>query len=421
MIWDFVDILTRRLLTWSAISLITGFILWRTGTPVWQGIGLQAVLWSVVDAGIALLGRRGLSTRLERPVEILAANREARRFSKILRTNTLLDGLYIIGGILLVFVIGSRSSFVIGNGWGIVIQGGFLFLFDLFHLLAIPQELLVPDLHVFQDSKYEDFWMEGGKPAAIVVHGFPGTPDEMRSFAAALHAQGWSVRGLLLSGHGAAIRTLFQHRVSEWTEEIRTAVEDLKQNHEPVLLVGYSMGGGLSVLAVASGAQPDALILISPFWWYQPLWSRWMIGATRLVLPLSFAPLPRLNLNQDMIKQALHGLLPDLDLDSPEMRDQIKGFRAPLVFLEQFRRMGVDVERKACQVSVATFIIQGNQDPVVRPALTRRLASLLKGEVRYKEVPGKHEINIPGNPGHRQSLEAVVEFAEELKTKNPSR
>jgi alpha-beta hydrolase superfamily lysophospholipase len=421
MIWDFVDILTRRLLVWSAISLITGFVFWCMGTPVWQGIGLQAVLWSVVDAGIAMLGRRGLSHRLEQPIEIVAAKREAGRFSKILRINTLLDVLYVLGGFLIVFVIGLQSPFAIGNGWGVVIQGGFLFLFDLFHLLAIPQELLVPDLHVFRDSKYEDFWMEGGNPAAIVVHGFPGTPDEMRSFAEALHTQGWSVRGLLLSGHGAAIGTLFQHRVSEWTDEIRTAVEDLKQNHAPVLLVGYSMGGGLSVLAVASGAQPDALILISPFWWYQPLWSRWMIGATRLVLPMSFAPLPRLNLNADMIKQALHGLLPDLDMDSPEMQSQIKGFRAPLVFLEQFRRMGVAVERKACQVSVKTCIIQGDRDPVVRPALTRKLAGLLNGEVRYKEVSGKHEINIPGNPGHRQALEAVIEFAEEVKTKNPSR
>ncbi|MBN1812420.1 MAG: hypothetical protein JXA14_11325 [Anaerolineae bacterium] len=68
--------------------------------------------------------------------EVLA--REARNLRRILLINTGLDVLYVTGGVILALTLGGDSPFWCGNGWGIVVQGGFLFFFDLLHALGVP-------------------------------------------------------------------------------------------------------------------------------------------------------------------------------------------------------------------------------------------------------------------------------------------
>lgn len=415
MIYDFIDILTRRLLAWSLLSIAAGVFLWLRDGRFWQGFAMVSLVVGIAYAVSALMSRRGLGPKLEGEFNRGAALYDTARVRRSEWINTWLDFVYIGAGLLLALAWGRENTFLAGAGWGLTTQGAFLFLFDLGHALGVPEEITLPDLGVFREPQHEDFWMEGGPAAAIVVHGFPGTPDEMRTFADALHEQGWSVRGLLLPGYGARITSMFQVRLAQWVDAIAQAVTDLKQTHGPVLLVGYSMGGGLSILAVASGAQPDALALLAPFWWYQPPWSRPLLSLARLFLPLSFKPLPRLNLSEEMVQQALKVLIPTVDLDTPEMRAGIREFRAPLFFLDMFRRMGIAIEREAKKVRGPILIVQGSQDPVVRPVLTRKLAKLLCGEITYQEVDSNHEINLPGNQGNPAAVQAVLAFAEKIK------
>ena len=139
-IWQYYKAITRRLLVWSAVSVLVGVALLAFG-PLWQGIGLQALAWGVIDAGIALVG--GWVTRRRRtghsdpsPPGVLA--REARNLRRILLINTGLDVLYVAAGIALAITLGADNPFWHGNGWGIVVQGGFLFCFDLLHALGVP-------------------------------------------------------------------------------------------------------------------------------------------------------------------------------------------------------------------------------------------------------------------------------------------
>ena len=139
-IWTYYRTITRRLLMWSIVSVTAGVALLFFG-PLWQGVGLEAIAWGAIDAGIALVGgwvtrrrRAGLADALA--PEVLS--REARNLRRILLINTGLDVLYVAGGVLLALTLGADSPFWRGNGWGIVVQGGFLFLFDLFHALGIP-------------------------------------------------------------------------------------------------------------------------------------------------------------------------------------------------------------------------------------------------------------------------------------------
>jgi hypothetical protein len=138
-IWQYHKTITRRLLVWSAASVIVGVALLAFG-PLWQGVGIQAIGWGAIDAGIALVG--GWVTRrragLEDPSAPEVLDREARNLRRILLINTGLDVLYVAGGFILALTLGTDNAFWRGNGWGIVVQGGFLFFFDLFHALGMP-------------------------------------------------------------------------------------------------------------------------------------------------------------------------------------------------------------------------------------------------------------------------------------------
>ena len=56
--------------------------------------------------------------------------------------------------------------------------------------------------------EHETFTLPGGRPAALLLHGFLGTPAEMRGLGEALHEQGWTVYAPLLPGFGSDIETL---------------------------------------------------------------------------------------------------------------------------------------------------------------------------------------------------------------------
>lgn len=101
--------------------------------------------------------------------------------------------------------------------------------------------------------------------AALLVHGFPGTPLEMRASALALHEQGWTVSAPLLPGFGKEIETLPEKKWSDWLQALQAEWHILRQSHSPLVLVGNSMGGALSQ-SLAAQYPPDLLILFAPFW-----------------------------------------------------------------------------------------------------------------------------------------------------------
>jgi hypothetical protein len=141
-IWDFQARLMRQLLAWAVPSLGLGFGLLAFGNHFWQGFGLQAAVWGLVDAGIAWLGRRSARKRQALTVESVrerVETDEARNLRRLLSINVFLDVLYVLFGVWLARGPGLTSVFWLGGGWGILVQGGFLLFFDSLHALRIPQ------------------------------------------------------------------------------------------------------------------------------------------------------------------------------------------------------------------------------------------------------------------------------------------
>jgi carboxylesterase len=415
-LWDFQAVLSRRLLLWSAISVLIGGVLLLVSTPFWRGFGVQAVLWGAIDATIAAFGLRNTTRQKVAAHDAGSIEREARKLRRLLWINTGLDVLYIGGGILLALTAGREDLFLRGAGWGIVVQGVFLFLFDLIHARSVPlKEFRVADLNVFQGPEHRAFQLEGEQPAAVLVHGFPGTPAEMRPLAEMLHQDGWTVHGLLLPGFGPEIATLSQRHRGEWIAAVNDALSALRQaGHRPLLLIGYSMGAAVSLSASAGDARPDGLVLLAPFWWQARAWLRVAGSALRPFLPGSFRPFRRANFANPQFRHAIAGFMPGLDLEDPQVQQAVREIPIPLSLIEQVLEIGQDAYRAAPQITAPTLVVQGARDEVVRASQTRKLLAHFAARPQYREVPAAHDLLAPPNAAWPEVSHAVTAFAAEL-------
>ena len=138
-IWNLQTQLTRRLTFWSLASIAFGLPI-LTLNPFWQGVGIQFIAWGVIDLLIAIIGAAAMKRRKARLTSDELADstpKESAKLKRILLINTGLDVLYVAGGIALILTLGANDIGWLGHGWGIIVQGGFLFFFDLFHTREI--------------------------------------------------------------------------------------------------------------------------------------------------------------------------------------------------------------------------------------------------------------------------------------------
>jgi carboxylesterase len=270
-------------------------------------------------------------------------------------------------------------------------------------------------MEFFPGEAHQPFHLVGGRPAALVIHGFPGTPEEMRAIGEALHGQGWTVQGLLLPGFGAEIRTLIERRYAEWQAAVEGALAELKRDHHPVLLVGYSFGAALSI-HTATRLAPDGLVLLAPFWWAEP---RWLAPASLFLspfLPHAVRPYARSNFGDPHFRAGLAKLLPEADWDDPATQHAIRRLAVPTTLFQEVRetRQVITLVR---QLNLPTLIVQGRQDAMVRAANTQRLVAEWGKQAqprrapRYVEVDAGHDLTERRSMGWAHVERAVLEFS----------
>ncbi|MBD3181623.1 alpha/beta fold hydrolase [Candidatus Poribacteria bacterium] len=418
-IWDLQITISRRLLVWSGLSISAGLILILTGDSFWRGFGIQAAVWGAIDAAIALVGM--FRTRRKRFTHDTRQqmSREARNLKRILLVNFGLDVIYMVVGAILVYF-RSEAAWR-GHGWGVIIQGGFLFFFDFIHAQSVPPAVNPKPFKAFQGDEHKPFFMQGKKPAALLIHGFPGTPAEVRSLGDFLHDAGWTVEGILLPGFGSDIMTLDERSYEEWVQAVKKSLKKLKKEHYPVLLLGYSMGGAVSIVA-SSNSPPDGLILIAPFWRiFSPL-KRFIGTILKPFLPRYFQPLKEIDISDPKIQSNIRDFLPDVDLDDPEIQEDIRNTTIPVAMVNQVLGLGKKAYKNAKSLNLPVLVIQGQKDELVKPELTFKLKKRLDAkngsQVRYIMINGEHDIINTSNPVWPEVEEAILAFAENLKNKS---
>ena len=62
----------------------------------------------------------------------------------------------------------------------------------------------------------EPFFYEGGSIGCLLLHGFTATPQEMRQLGRFLEQCGFTVNGVLLTGHGTQVQDLSHTTWHDW-------------------------------------------------------------------------------------------------------------------------------------------------------------------------------------------------------------
>ena len=100
----------------------------------------------------------------------------------------------------------------------------------------------------------------GGPHGVLVLHGFTGNPQSMRTLAEAVAEAGFAVEMPLLPGHGTSVEDMIETGWDDWSTAAEAAYARISGRADKVVVAGLSMGGALT--GWLGGRHPEAAGLV---------------------------------------------------------------------------------------------------------------------------------------------------------------
>jgi carboxylesterase len=258
---------------------------------------------------------------------------------------------------------------------------------------------------------HQGFELQGSSGGALLLHGFMGTPLEVRPLARALNARGFSAIGPLLPGFGTRIDSIDKVSREDWLGEARAIWQGMHDRGIADVLIGFSMGGSIA-LHLAASLPPKRLVLLAPLW--KMLGGDWRVN----LLPIfkmfvrTLRPFAGANFDDPEIRRFFSESRPDLDLDDAKVqRDLRDQTRISTRTLDELRRLSLGAGRASRSINTSTLVIQGRFDETVRSLDTRKLASEMDGEVSFEELEADHFLVFDDKPSWPEVRDLVLGFS----------
>ncbi|MDI3534606.1 MAG: carboxylesterase [Thermosediminibacterales bacterium] len=112
----------------------------------------------------------------------------------------------------------------------------------------------------------EPFFLKGGKTACLLIHGFTGSPGELRPLGEFLAQKGYTVKGVLLKGHGSTSEEMEKTNWHDWYKSAEEGYFELKKNYSRIIPIGFSMGGLLAMRLASKYSFPCLVAISSPIY-----------------------------------------------------------------------------------------------------------------------------------------------------------
>jgi len=211
------------------------------------------------------------------------------------------------------------------------------------------------------------------KKAALLIHGFIGSPTDYAKLPQILHDRGYAVYAPLLPGHGTDPRDFSKTTDGELEQFVLNQYQTLKREYDEVALIGFSMGGALSVLTAAQ--EPvDKLILLAPYFkishqWYYILPAEFYQETFMNIVPYTYRPLMFKQINN---KDAIP-YITDYDFVS------LKGAHTAI-------KLGEKAIKAVKNMNQPTLIIHALGDKATDYKTSKKIADRLSGRMSCKFV-----------------------------------
>lgn len=111
----------------------------------------------------------------------------------------------------------------------------------------------------------EPFFFPGGPDGCLLVHGFTGTPKEMRWMGEHLAQNGCTVMGVRLAGHATCPEDMPRFRWKDWLASVADGWYMLREKTDRIFVMGLSMGGALSLLFAARYPVAGVVAMSTPY------------------------------------------------------------------------------------------------------------------------------------------------------------
>jgi len=109
------------------------------------------------------------------------------------------------------------------------------------------------------------YWFEGNEVGCLLIHGFTGTPQNVRPLADYLARRGLAVAAPRMPGHGTTAADLDRTGPEEWLAAAEQALADLRSRCSTVFVAGISMGGTITLeLARRHPDLPGIVVMAAP-------------------------------------------------------------------------------------------------------------------------------------------------------------
>lgn len=191
----------------------------------------------------------------------------------------------------------------------------------------------------------DPFFYPGSTTGILLIHGFTGTPSEMRPLGEFLKQQGYTVYAPLLPGHGTSPEQLADTTWLDWWSAVQEAYRRLRaEGSERVVAVGLSMGGILA-LNLAKEEELDGVVSLCAPVWLQDKRAPFA-GAVRWVMPFH----KRGGKKPEHIEKYI-----------------VPYDRTPLKSISSLIRLIRHVRKRMHEVRVPALIVQAERDETIVP------------------------------------------------------
>jgi carboxylesterase len=109
------------------------------------------------------------------------------------------------------------------------------------------------------------FLGDRSKPACLLIHGFTGTPKEMRWLGEYLNQYGYTCLGIRLTGHATDPEDMIRSNWTDWAASVEDGYSLLRGLTDQIVLAGLSMGGILALLMSTRLETKGVIGLSTPY------------------------------------------------------------------------------------------------------------------------------------------------------------
>lgn len=199
-------------------------------------------------------------------------------------------------------------------------------------------------------------WRLGaGRRGALLLHGFAGTPPELRGLGELLAASGWRCAGPALAGHAATPDDLARTTWRDWVASAREALDELFATCDEVVVAGQSTGGTIALHLAATDLRISAVATLAA-----PIW---LSGQLQRLLPLA----------KHVVRWNRPGS--DVDLYRVEGIDELWSYgRRSTSAIHELVRICAEVREELAQVRAPVLVCHGERDRVIDPGNAREIA-----------------------------------------------